>query len=174
MRMRCVAALVVLCALLAVCAQAVLPSTEQSALEAFYQATGGAAWRNNSGWAQAGTDPCTWYGVACSGAAGGVQHVSTLFLSNNGLAGTLPEDLGRLTELTAIDLGLNKLTGALPAAFAQLTKLYAISLKENTLSGPLDFSRMSLSSHPHFFFSQLLIVTKHTLHLQNTPQHWPA
>ena len=25
-----------------------------------------------------------------------------------------------------------------------------------------------------FFFSQLLIVTKHTLHLQNTPQHWPA
>ena len=93
-----------------------------------------------------------------------MQHVSTLFLSNNGLAGTLPEDLGRLTELTAIDLGLNKLTGALPAAFAQLTKLYAISLKENTLSGPLDFSRMSLSSHPHFFFSQLLIVTK----------HWPA
>ena len=31
-----------------------------------YQATGGAAWKNNSGWL-GGSEPCGWFGVSCSG-----------------------------------------------------------------------------------------------------------
>ena len=151
--MKCVGIAVVLGTVLAVCAQATLPSTEQSALVAFFEATGGRAWRNHSGWLEAGTDPCVWYGVGCSGPAGGEQHVTTLFLSNNNLAGTVPEAVGRLTELTAIDLGQNQLTGVLPAGFAQLTKLYAISLKENGLSGALDFSRMGGLQYAHLDFN---------------------
>lgn len=157
--MRFAAPFVALCALLAVCARATLPSGEQSALVAFFHATGGSAWRNHTGWLEAGTDPCAWFGVTCAGAAAGVQHVSTLFLSNNNLVGTLPEELGGLTELTAIDLGLNKLTGPLPASFAHLTKLYAISLKENTFSGPIDFSLMGLS----LLFSLFSHFTTHLL-----------
>ena len=125
-------------------AEAVLPAAEINALRALYKATGGAAWKNNSGWLVDGTDPCSWFGVQCA-VTGGQQHVSELLISNNNLVGTLPDEIGSFTQLTAIDFGLNKLTGALPASFSTLKQLYAISLKENSLSGPLDFSQMSLS-----------------------------
>ena len=139
------------CALLSVLAQraeAKLPDYELAALQALFKATGGPSWRNNSGWLDASSDPCSWFGVQCSSTAGGEQHVSELLISNNNLVGTLPEALGDFVALTAIDFGLNKLTGTLPSSFATLTQLYAISLKENSLSGPLNFAKMSLSL-PH-------------------------
>lgn len=133
-------------------AEAVLPAAEINALRALYKATGGAAWKNNSGWLVDGTDPCSWFGVQCA-VTGGQQHVSELLISNNNLVGTLPDEIGSFTQLTAIDFGLNKLTGALPASFSTLKQLYAISLKENSLSGPLDFSQMSKLQFAHLDFN---------------------
>jgi Leucine-rich repeat (LRR) protein len=46
-----------------------------------------------------------------------------LALSGVGLRAALPESIGRLTALTALDLSHNGLTGPLPGALAQLVYL---------------------------------------------------
>jgi len=84
-----------------------IPAAEADALKAFYEATGGADWTDNTGW---GTDATAndWTGVTVSGG-----HVTAIQLPNNNLIGdaaaTLPTtietlDLGQNTGLTDIDV----------------------------------------------------------------------
>lgn len=131
----------VLASSLFICALSI-PAVEKAALVDFFNATGGRSWTISSGWCSS-ADPCTWYGVSCTSDG---SHVSTLFLSNNGLSGTIPECIGRLLYLTAVDFSHNRLSGALPVSFGSLRSLYAISMRENQLTGPLDFSRLCLFS----------------------------
>ena len=87
-------------------------------LGALYVATGGAYWTNSSGWASAAagvpTPYCSFNGVSCPWYAPG--EVQSLFLAFNNLTGTLPDAVGALTALTAIDLSYNSLHGLLPGA----------------------------------------------------------
>ena len=71
-----------------------IPTAEREALVALYDSTNGAGWSNSTGW-KTNSDPCTWYGVICSGG-----HVTYLTLSNNQLSGLIPAEIGNLTNLT--------------------------------------------------------------------------
>ena len=119
-------------------------ASDISVLIDFYNAYSGHSWRGNTYWLQ--DEPVErWYGVRTSPSG----RVVELNLSNIGLEGPIPPELGRLTALRRLDLGGNELTGTIPIQFAQLTELTELDLSSNQLTGliPAQLSRLeNLSS----------------------------
>ncbi|KAK0579743.1 hypothetical protein LWI29_030788 [Acer saccharum] len=73
---------------------------------------------------------CTWIGVTC-----GVRHhrVTVLNISNFGLAGTIPPQLGNLSSLRVLDLSVNQLSGTIPSSIFQISSLERLNLSYNQL-----------------------------------------
>ncbi|MBK8905299.1 MAG: hypothetical protein IPM53_29220 [Anaerolineaceae bacterium] len=132
-----------------------IPAAECQALVAFYEATAGANWADNSGWLATDT-PCSWPGVTCAGghvdmlgiyfnnlqgqlpaALADLTQLRVLDLHNNALTGPIPAEYGRLTNLEYIDLSVNQLTGSIPETFGELAALQSLNLAHNELAGPL-------------------------------------
>ncbi|MGC9398704.1 MAG: hypothetical protein ACP5HM_06170 [Anaerolineae bacterium] len=118
----------------------IIPPTEKRALVSLYRATAGEMWTHNAGWLEPGS-PCAWYGVTCEGG-----HVTRLDLSDNRLSGTLPEDLGLLTDLTHLDLSGNRLQGLVPPNLGHPRRLRLLDLSRNRLRGPIP-PRLQLLVH---------------------------
>ncbi len=108
------------------------PEQDRAVLEAFYDATGGPDWTNDTNW-KTSAPLHRWHGV--STAFGG--RVNQLSLADNGLAGPIPAGLADLEYLERLDLSRNALTGPIPARLGNLTRLRRLFLGENGLSGPL-------------------------------------
>ena len=102
---------------------------DRAALEALYDSTDGANWTNSTNW-KIDDDLGTWYGVLVTSDG----RVTSLNLANNNLVGTLPDELGNLTSLTALTLNKNQLTGEIPDLSASLVYVY---LDENQLTGEI-------------------------------------
>jgi Leucine-rich repeat (LRR) protein len=117
-----------------------IPSTECEALVALYNSTDGDNWVSNTGWKVTNT-PCNWYGVSCSGG-----HVSELDMSSNQLSGTIPPELGQLSNLEFISLFINQLSGTIPPELGQLNSLKYLWLQSNQLSGTIPPELGQLSS----------------------------
>lgn len=85
------------------------PRTDREILELLYRNTDGSNWRENAGWL---TDAplAEWHGVETDAAG----RVIELRLGRNGLSGSLPVELGQLSDLTALDLRRNELSGSIP------------------------------------------------------------
>ena len=109
-----------------------IPQSECEALVALYNSTNGASWTNNTNWLQTNT-PCSWYGVECTG------HVNGLLLGFNQLSGSIPPQLGNLSQLNRLDLSGNnsgnRLSGNIPSQLGNLTQLQDLYLEGNQLSG---------------------------------------
>ncbi|MBE6230563.1 MAG: redoxin domain-containing protein [Bacteroidales bacterium] len=103
---------------------------EREALIAFYNATGGDNWTNNTNWCS--DKPVSeWYGIE-------TNHrglVSYIQLYENNLAGAIPESIGNLVHLLGITLGNNSLSGELPSTIGNLAELSSLWLENNNLSG---------------------------------------
>ena len=108
------------------------PAGDRAALVAFYNATGGPNWTDNSGWL---TDPSIdhWYGVTTDDSG----RVTELRLIENQLTGEIPAELGNLTSLTWLVLVRNQLSGEIPTELGNLTNLEALVLHTNQLSGEI-------------------------------------
>jgi len=123
-------------------------------LTAFYNATGGANWTNNTGWLGAAGTECSWHGISCQNGVvtqidlggnnlvgtlpselGSLTSLTGLWLWDNRLEGTVPASLGNLVNLTHLDLSYNLLTGQVPASLANLTNAQSINLRNNLFSG---------------------------------------
>ncbi|WP_188464939.1 T9SS type A sorting domain-containing protein [Bizionia arctica] len=124
------------CCLTALFSFGQVPTSERDALIAFYNATDGANWTDNTSWNTA--DPVsTWSGVTVEIVAG-QDHVTGLVMSNNNLNGTLPLEIGDLLEIREIDLSFHPLlTGSIPATIGNLTFLEALSFWDNNLTGTI-------------------------------------
>ena len=104
--------------------------TDRDTLVALYQATNGAKWQKNFNWLS--DKPIgTWYGVTTDNSG----RVVELDLSENGLSGTMPPELGNLTELEWLYLHSNQLSGVIPSELGRLTNLELLSLGDNRLRG---------------------------------------
>ena len=90
---------------------------EYDALMAFYVATDGPNWTNNSGW---GVDPNVdaWFGVTV---AGGV--VTILSLNSNNLAGNAGTTLSPLVSMVTLSIANNSLTGIILTDNVAITNL---------------------------------------------------
>ena len=75
-----------------------------------------------------------WEGVAVGGVP---QRVTGLRLNNRPLSGTIPPELGSLSNLQYLWLSSNQLTGEIPAELGGLSNLRRLDLSGNELSGEI-------------------------------------
>ena len=90
-----------------------------------------------------GTPIEDWDGVTVGGTP---QRVTALHLSVNELSGTIPAELGSLSNLEFLDLSVNELSGTIPAEMGNLSNLTWLDLSDNQLSGTIPAELGSLSS----------------------------
>ncbi len=106
-------------------------------LQAFIASTGGNAspLMANLGWSNdPNADPCIWVGVDCKGGT----RVLEIDLGNLLLDGTIPPEIGQLSELQRFDVGETGLSGPVPAALADLPNLNSVDLRFNKLESTGD------------------------------------
>ena len=117
---------------------------DKRALAAFYHATGGPDWVRSTNWLS--DEPLDeWYGIRTNFQG----RVSGLSLSNNGLSGEIPPELGNLTKLNSLYLDGNGLSGEIPAELGNLTISGIITLHGNQFDGCVPLSLVSrLSINP--------------------------
>ncbi len=90
------------------------------ALVALYNSTNGANWQNNSGWKTLKNENIEdWYGVKVEG-----DRVVGINLFSNNLVGTLPTELGNLSNLQGLYLSINKLSGEIPVLNWAISLIY--------------------------------------------------
>ena len=86
----------------------------------------------------------TWEGVTTGGAPG---RVTRLELANEGLDGSIPSELGRLSGLTHLDLSGNSLTGEIPVELGSPSNLAVLRLSGNSLTGCIPVVLMSVATN---------------------------
>ncbi len=123
---------------------------EYQALRALYQSTNGASWRSNTGWVSwnfsSSTPPDAsivngWYGVTVTN-----NRVTELLLNSNQLTGSIPTELGNLSNLEELELNSNQLTGSIPTELGNLSNLEELELNSNQLTGSIPTELGNLSN----------------------------
>ena len=123
--------------------------SDREILVAFYESTGGDGWRKSGGWlTDAPLDD--WYGVKTDSDG----RVTGLRMTYNDLDGSLPREIGYLSELTVLEVSGYGLAGEIPPEIGHLTKLEALVLDSTGVSGAIppevghltNLERLSLSS----------------------------
>jgi Leucine-rich repeat (LRR) protein len=122
-------------------------------LVALYNSTNCANWHFNTNWLS--SEPIsTWDGITLtdnrvssihlkyyqlSGSIpkeiGNLTNLEYLVLGDNQLIGSIPPEIGNLTNLLTLDLSGNQLTGSIPPEIGNLTNLAALILAQNQLTG---------------------------------------
>ena len=77
---------------------------------------------------------------------GSLTNLERLYLSYNQLTGTIPPELGSLTNLERLYLSYNQLTGTIPPALGSLTNLERLYLSYNQLTGTIPPALGSLTN----------------------------
>lgn len=111
---------------------------ERQALISLYEATGGDNWTINDNWCS--DRPVNeWYGVGTLNKSDWSvgKHVTALSLNDNNLVGSIPPEIGNLTELFGLHLDNNHLSGPVPSELGSLTGLIQLNLYNNQLTGSL-------------------------------------
>jgi Leucine-rich repeat (LRR) protein len=108
------------------------------ALVAFYNSTNGSGWTDNDGWLTATLE--NWEGVTITD-----DRVSGLYLHSKNLSGTLPPEIGNLTELEVLSLSSNDIGGSIPDTLGNLDMLKTLNLGYNEFTGvvPVGIGRCS-------------------------------
>ena len=134
-----------------------IPTTDAEALvfdqryvlATFYFALQGQKWVNKSMGFLNEKSECSWHldlrsaedadevkwkqGVTCNDKG----EVSEIFITGNGLEGSIPSEIGRLSALEHISLYNNTISGQLPERMKELTNLQFVAIESNELSGSL-------------------------------------
>ena len=66
-----------------------------------------------------------------------VEDTDTLILEGNQLIGSIPPEIGNLTNLTVLSLWGNQLIGSIPSEIGNLTNLTILRLEDNQLTGEI-------------------------------------
>ena len=116
-----------------------IPVSECEALVALFNSTNGQNWIDHTNWLE-NNKPSTWFGVTVD-----AGNVTEIWLGSNHLVGTIPPEIGNLSDLQAMYLYLNQLTGNLPPALANMNSLQYLSLFRNQLTGniPTEMGNMT-------------------------------
>ncbi len=117
--------------------------SDREALIALYNALNGDNWTMKSNWCS-DVAISQWYGVTTHNG-----RVVQLDLKANNLSGTLPVEIGNLTELQYLNLGSNSISGTIPAECGRLTKLVMLGLYQNQLSGDIPQELQNIPSWPY-------------------------
>ena len=128
-----------------------VPQAERDALVALYNSTDGPNWVDHTNWNT--TNPVsTWFGVTVAN-IGGTEHVTQVIIEFNNLTGTIPSEIGNLTEMTFLDFWGNNISGPIPSSFGNCVKLKTFSLEDNALSGNIPASFANLVNMESFWLN---------------------
>ena len=112
-----------------------------AALVALYNATDGPNWENDTNWLS--DRPLgEWHGVTTDAEG----RVTGLRLNANQLTGSIPPELGDLSNLEWLDLHGNQLSGEIPSELGGLANLKSLGLSLNDLTGPIPAELGNLSN----------------------------
>ena len=75
---------------------------------------------------------------------GNLTNLTYLNLRSNQLTGSIPPEIGNLTNLTRLWLNDNQLTGSIPPEIGNLTNLTVLNLSDNQLTGEIPESICNL------------------------------
>jgi hypothetical protein len=102
------------------------------ALATLYFAAKGSTWRFDTNWLQ-GASPCddSWFGVECY-SDGSIRSIK---LPGNNLKGSLPSQIGMLSNLETLSLGLSHLSGSVPSEIGMLSELWHLSIFNSFVYG---------------------------------------
>ncbi|KAF5800016.1 putative leucine-rich repeat-containing, plant-type, leucine-rich repeat domain superfamily [Helianthus annuus] len=92
-----------------------------------------------------GYNVCNYTGVFCAPSQDD-PHLTTVAgvdLNHANISGSLPEDLGLLTDLALFHINTNRFCGTVPKSFKKLSLLYELDISNNRFSG--DFPSVVLS-----------------------------
>ncbi|CAB9503963.1 Leucine Rich Repeat [Seminavis robusta] len=114
---------------------------QRFALATLYYATNGHTWEINEMWLSYADHECLWQtkGVFLLD-DGMTKHCDPdgnfldLYLTKNGLSGSLPPELGLLTKLEVLDVATNNIRGTIPSQIGLMTSLYELILDANELT----------------------------------------
>ena len=104
------------------------------ALVAFYHATGGDHWTDNTNWLKPGQNVSTWVGI---GLTLDGTRVETIALDNNNLSGEIPEEIGDLYGLIFLGVTSTHMSGTIPASINNIDKLVNLVLYNNDYTGEI-------------------------------------
>ncbi|KAH7405002.1 hypothetical protein KP509_15G053400 [Ceratopteris richardii] len=96
-----------------------------------------------------GPNPCNYRGIFCASppdVGSGELFVAGIDLNGQNIAGSLPEELGKLTRLSLLHLNSNRFFGSLPASISSLTDLYELDISNNLFEGGFPAVVLSLPS----------------------------
>ena len=121
-------------------------TTDSLALVDLYNSANGAKWTNNSGWLKGPVG--SWFGISLDTTG----RVTSINLSNNNLAGSLPVSLNNLENLTILTLSNNQLNGAIPLALASIKNLNAdVSYNNYTFTGLEPIAKIIIANYNYNF-----------------------
>ncbi|GAB2266959.1 hypothetical protein Dimus_001946 [Dionaea muscipula] len=108
-----------------------------------------------STWSDSDPTPCRWTGVHCST----IDHrVTSLSLSDRGLTGYIPSELGALVSLRRLSLSNNNFSKPIPANLFNATSLLYLDLSRNSLSGSVPSQIISLVNLTFLDLSSNLLI----------------
>jgi Leucine-rich repeat (LRR) protein len=84
-----------------------------------------------------GCEDTTTNEVSLWGVVYSVEDTDSLDLSSDQLTGSIPPEIGNLTNLTYLKLSENQLSGSIPSEIGNLTNLTYLYLYDNQLSGSI-------------------------------------
>ena len=84
---------------------------------------------------------------------GNLTNLYSLYLNNNQLTGGIPSEIENLTNLTKVILGGNQLTGSIPSEIGNLTNLTHLSLEYNQLTGSIPSEIGNLTNLNYLYLS---------------------
>ncbi len=138
--------------------------TDRAALVALYDATGGDSWEDKTNW-KSDKPLNKWYGIETD-STGRVILIDfpvliifrpDLILTGNNLTGSIPPEIGNLTNLETLNLLWNNLTGSIPPEIGNLTNLEILNLSHTSLTGsiPLEIGNLTNLEILEFFGNNL-------------------
>jgi len=88
-----------------------------------------------------------------------LTNLQNLFLQSNHLSGTLPESLGKLTNLEVLNIMDNHIGGSIPKSMSRnLHKLKMVDMSKNKLEGTFPEELTSLKSLTHLWLNHLSLT----------------
>ncbi len=82
---------------------------------------------------------------------GKLTELRRLVVFGNNFSGSIPPELGKLTKLTWLGLADNDLSGAIPPQLGNLTQLHGLGLHDNNLSGEIPSELGNLTNLQHLY-----------------------